>query len=348
MAPDLPRLVRRLRRAGDWLRGLRPELRDAPVILLYHRVASPPWDPWGLAIGPDRFREQVMLLARSRTVVSVDRLVEGLATGDLPPRATGLTFDDGYADNARTASPILAELGLPATLFLTTGPILRGEPFWWDELAALVLGGREAADFACDAGSAQVICRWPAQDRLPGDLPAWRVGQGAGGDPRRAAYEALWRALQPLSSAARDDAMAELRDHLGGDAPLAQDSLARPLSTDEARAAQSDLLTLAVHGREHVPLADLDGPLRKEEIAGARDDFAAITGIERPSGMAYPHGSLDDGVRAQIAAAGYRWAVTTRAARINPRSFDPLALPRIDLSRRSGRELLASLQASGF
>ena len=42
-----------------------------------------------------------------------------------------LTFDDGYANNLR-ALPLLAEAGVPATIFLATRPILTGRCFWWD------------------------------------------------------------------------------------------------------------------------------------------------------------------------------------------------------------------------
>jgi peptidoglycan/xylan/chitin deacetylase (PgdA/CDA1 family) len=42
-----------------------------------------------------------------------------------------LTFDDGYANNLR-ALPLLAEAGMPTTIFLASGAILRQRCFWWD------------------------------------------------------------------------------------------------------------------------------------------------------------------------------------------------------------------------
>lgn len=44
-----------------------------------------------------------------------------------------LTFDDGYANNLR-AMPILEQYGVPATIFVASGNVLSGEPFWWDVL----------------------------------------------------------------------------------------------------------------------------------------------------------------------------------------------------------------------
>ena len=59
--------------------------------------------------------------------------VERLRQGDLPARALAITFDDGYADNAEVAAPILERLGLPATFFVTTG-FLQGGCMWNDRV----------------------------------------------------------------------------------------------------------------------------------------------------------------------------------------------------------------------
>jgi peptidoglycan/xylan/chitin deacetylase (PgdA/CDA1 family) len=47
-----------------------------------------------------------------------------------------LTFDDGYRDLYTTAFPILAERGLPFTLYLTTHPVETGDPLTDSDQAA--------------------------------------------------------------------------------------------------------------------------------------------------------------------------------------------------------------------
>ena len=42
-----------------------------------------------------------------------------------------VTFDDGWADNALYAAPVLEELRIPATIFLSTAAVDRRIPFWW-------------------------------------------------------------------------------------------------------------------------------------------------------------------------------------------------------------------------
>ena len=338
------RAARALAWGRRWLRGLVPPLREAPAIIMYHRVAEAPWDPWGMCVAPRVFRAQIQSLRARGPIMAMDALVDGLLAGNLPPRAMALTFDDGYADNARVAAPILEELGAPATFFLTTGAIGSGRPFWWDELAQFVLGGRAAAAVDLRPAGVDLQASWPGQDGLPAGLRAWRARQGAAGDPRRAAYLALWRGLQPLAPSVRESAMAHLRTRLADEEPLARDVLARPMSAAEARAIRSPLISLAAHGRSHAPLASLPPEDQRHEIEASRAELAEIAGSP-PGGLAYPHGSHSEHTRAAAAAAGFAWAVTTRPGRIDPQRFRSLELPRIEAPARSARALLRRLRA---
>lgn len=140
MDPAAPNRLRALLRRGRSLvRRISSAPGAAPVILLYHRIAEPRSDPWGLCVSPERFRAQLAMLVAERRVLPLDELVSRLAAGDAPRFATAITFDDGYADNLEAAAPLLEEAGLPATLFVTSGAIGSGEPFMWDEPIAEAL-----------------------------------------------------------------------------------------------------------------------------------------------------------------------------------------------------------------
>ncbi|WP_328953890.1 polysaccharide deacetylase family protein [Kitasatospora purpeofusca] len=99
---------------------------NAVPVFLYHAVSDDP--PSWLApytVTPAAFRAQLDRIRDSGLrVVPLRRLVTALRGG--PPLPTGvavLTFDDGYADFYWTVAPLLSDLGLPATLYITTGAL---------------------------------------------------------------------------------------------------------------------------------------------------------------------------------------------------------------------------------
>lgn len=115
-----------------------------PTVLAYHTVvATPPEsDPHGLAIRAEVFEAQLDVLARTRTVVSLEDVVEGRATGAAP--AVAITFDDGYRGVLEVAAPLLSARGFPATIFVPTGHL--GARNRWDDLddpAFRILGADE-------------------------------------------------------------------------------------------------------------------------------------------------------------------------------------------------------------
>ena len=103
-------------------------------ILTYHRV-NDDGDPFFSALPTAVFERQMRHVARHYRVLPLEDLVERLQRGGLPRNALAITFDDGYRDNLTHAAPILARLGLPATIFLATGFIGTAEVPWFDRLA---------------------------------------------------------------------------------------------------------------------------------------------------------------------------------------------------------------------
>lgn len=111
-------------------------------ILVYHRISKVADDPHLLAVSPKNFRDQVEYLKREYKILPLSTLVANLKNNRLEARQTAITFDDGYADNLFEALPILEEMGVPATIFITTGKIDSNEPFYWDTNRPLSICGR--------------------------------------------------------------------------------------------------------------------------------------------------------------------------------------------------------------
>ncbi|WP_371501099.1 polysaccharide deacetylase family protein [Kitasatospora sp. NBC_00374] len=95
-------------------------------VFLYHSVSDDP--PSWIApytVTPRVFREQLeRIMDSGLSVVPLRRLVAAIHGGPpLPARVAVLTFDDGFADFYWTVAPILSDLGLSATLYVTVGAL---------------------------------------------------------------------------------------------------------------------------------------------------------------------------------------------------------------------------------
>jgi peptidoglycan/xylan/chitin deacetylase (PgdA/CDA1 family) len=99
-----------------------------PLVLCYHAIS----DGWehALAVTPRAFARQLRsLVGRGYRPLAADRLLLG------PRRGLHVTFDDAYR-SVLSALPTLRALGLPATIFVSTGFADEGRPLDVPELAA--------------------------------------------------------------------------------------------------------------------------------------------------------------------------------------------------------------------
>src|SRR3712207_2771196 len=96
---------------------------DRAVVLLYHRVERLHSDPVALAIRPERFEEHLEVVRRTAEPMPLGELMRRRGEGTMPRRAVAVTIDDGYADVLERAVPLLERHGVPATLFVSTGPV---------------------------------------------------------------------------------------------------------------------------------------------------------------------------------------------------------------------------------
>lgn len=120
------------------MRVLERRATSGVTVLTYHRVL--PDDRWQdavlpkLAVTETCFREQARWLAECATVLPAGECLAALERGPPPRPLFAMTFDDGYADNAEVAAPILSALGLRATFYVTTG-FVEGGSTWFDRAA---------------------------------------------------------------------------------------------------------------------------------------------------------------------------------------------------------------------
>ncbi len=124
--------------------------------LAYHAVTDE-W-PNSLAVSVESFRAQIHGLAeRGLHGVTLAAVARSGRRDEI-----GVTFDDGFANVATAAKPILDELGWTATVFVVTDAVGRAEPMLW-------LGGSKA-----ESASERLPLGWDDLDGLAG--AGWEIG----------------------------------------------------------------------------------------------------------------------------------------------------------------------------
>ena len=132
-------------------------MTESVPILMYHAVAEQPASGNATAYPSRHVRwtsRLAFLVDQGFTGLTFSDLADAFETGKaLPKRPVVLTFDDGYADFAHDAWPILRRYDFPATVFVTTGwiadagPHAAGAPLdrmlTWAQVRELAAGGIE-------------------------------------------------------------------------------------------------------------------------------------------------------------------------------------------------------------
>lgn len=314
--------------------------RPRPTILMYHRLASPRVDPWGLAVRPDRFEQHLAVLRRRRHPLPMSEFVSRLERGTLPDKAVAVTFDDGYVDNLHEASPRLASAGVPATLFLATGFVGQRHEYWWDELARGILLRTGAVDAEVKIGNESIVLVIRDVGEPDCEWRAWQEPR----TERQRAYLAAWTHLRTATPAEREHAMVRLRTILEIPPPDPRDL---PMTASEVAAlARGRVFDFGGHTATHAVLPALAPAERRDEIRQGRAACERLIG--KPiTGFAYPHGALDNDSQAAVKECGFAWACTTTSRPVPGRGADRYALPRLGVLDWNGSAFEHALQELG-
>lgn len=274
-------------------------------ILIFHRVHARtdsifPHEPDAI-----RFERLMRFVSRIFRVMTLGEAVTCLANDSLPSRALVITFDDGYADNAEVALPILQRCGLTASFFVSTG-FLDGGRMWNDSVIECLR--------ACP--------HWEL------DLKSFGLGRFAltGPAERRRVIETLLPRIKYLSLAEREDAITRLQQ-LCGVAALPTNLMMR---SEQLRAMHRSGMEIGAHTVKHPILTTLSTAEAEYEITQGRRQLESI--IDAPIDMfAYPNGKpsrdYDYSHVLLLKDLGFRGAVST-APGVGRSGDDLFQLPR--------------------
>jgi peptidoglycan/xylan/chitin deacetylase (PgdA/CDA1 family) len=263
-------------------------------ILAYHRVLSVDdeqafdFDLDLVSASAQQFRQQMALLGQRFNPIRFRDVIDACDHGTpLPPRPVIVTFDDGYDDNYRIAFPILRELGVPATFFVSTGHIDSGRVFAYDWLVHMV----------CRSRAPRLQIPQLAIDQpLPDGRPQRRALASDLLDRMKWLDAGVQAAI--IDGIERQWSMPRNGDHAD----------CRPMSWDQLREMQAAGMEIGSHGVWHNMLAKLPPDDMADEIVRSRDALARELGAA-PVVLSYPVGGSnaynEDVIRA-AREAGFR------------------------------------------
>lgn len=240
------------------------------VILCYHGVDQSNRRDFNYRfISQADFKSTVSYLKKRFTVVDAEEIF------DLPEddgdQYVAITFDDGYVNNLKYAKPVLEELQVPATFYITAIREENKEILWADAIDIL--------SFYADQ---------------PFKLDGHTFTKTAYG---KLHCESLNQGLNPYVKALPFDrkyeVIAQLKDHVKAD-PFSDPKNADywELVTKEQikECADSAYVSVGTHSHKHNNLGDIDFDAAKQEIAFSKTYLEEI--IKKPvRSIAYPDGS---------------------------------------------------------
>lgn len=312
-------------------------MRRRVPILMFHGVWTPGAErddpPLRPRLPAEDFERYVCVLRKRFRIVSLDQAVDRIRTRrEVEPHCAVLTFDDGYANNATVAWPILREQGLTATFFIPVDYVETGRFLWLDRLDHAVRHLRE-------------------------DVREIRIGDIAFSvaDKSRAGMETLFWAFKEACLKlgwAGADAAATAVESLAH-STLAEDAgstdWAGFMTWDQMRTMANEGAGFGSHSLSHALLDGLSDAEMREELAASRKALKVMLGGECRS-IAYPVGACSASVLRIAAEVGYESGLTTRDGMAR-QGDSPLALPRVGVPRRpmTSADLLArSIGMTGF
>lgn len=257
-------------------------------ILIYHRVQPHRDSLFPGEVDRSAFDAQIAWAKSCFTIIPLLDAVRNVQAGTLPPRSACITFDDGYADNAEVALPVLQRHGVHATFFVATG-FLNGGRMWNDTVIELV---RAAPGPLLDAGS---------------------IGLGshliASPEQRRTAISALIGTLKYLPVEERLARVSELTEAFALELP--NDLM---MTTSQVQQLHRAGMGIGAHTVHHPILAKLAPHRARSEIEEGKAALEAIIG-DKVRLFAYPNGKPGEDYLAEhvemVRELGFEGAVST-------------------------------------
>lgn len=292
-------LLRAYTGAGSALAG--PRLQ----VVLFHRVLAQQDPLFPREVDAAQFGRLMQAVQRVYDVLPFGEAAAALREGRLPPRALVVTFDDGYADNETQALPILRQLGLRGSFFISTG-FLDGGRMWNDSIIEYLRRTTRTELELSGLGLGRLRC--------------------SSLDERRAAIVAIIAKIKYMDFARREEALDILGQACGRPA-LPTDLMMR---SEQVVSLHRAGMEIGAHTVNHPILTEVSDEVARDEIVRGREALQQLTGSPVTT-FAYPNGAPQRDYAARhvemVRALGFSAACST-AAGVSRQGDDLFQLPR--------------------
>jgi peptidoglycan/xylan/chitin deacetylase (PgdA/CDA1 family) len=311
--------------------------RRRPIVLAFHGVTGETpghlCNHEGKHLHLPLFKVFMEHIAVRYNAVPLARIVSWL-TGDaeLPDRSVVVTFDDGYRNVLTNAAPVLAEYGIPATVFVVTDFVKNQTMVWTDQVISALCATNKPR-LRIERGNDTIeMPVSTAEEKIAADYRIRDLYKALDDNTRTGLLEQMFSQLAVDQS--------DMKNAWGDHAPLTPEDLGtlRELGIE-----------VGSHSRSHKILARCDADVLEREFGESKRWIEDVTGAACDE-FSYPNGrpgDFNDQTRQYAMAAGYACAATTLTQRVS-QQHDRFEIPRFTIANNDTTLVEFGAKMSGY
>jgi peptidoglycan/xylan/chitin deacetylase (PgdA/CDA1 family) len=273
--------------------------RNMTAFIMYHGVSRDSEELESTTfVKESQFRRQMEFVRAAFDCLTIDEALERDGSAIRRPGVV-ITFDDGYANNADIALPILEAFEIPAVIYITTRNVLERRLFWPDEVwIAVKRSGVREIDLS---GIVETLRKY----RFYGHGAQWQTAV-------HDLMEDLKRTHPSRRAEVVDAVVQRFRETAGAKyfEMEPESNLFTPLTKKQVEALSSHpLITIGSHSHCHNLLNQIPLSQAKESILTSKEILERLT-RRKIEHFSYPNGNLTPEIMCVLRDLGFRSAVS--------------------------------------
>jgi peptidoglycan/xylan/chitin deacetylase (PgdA/CDA1 family) len=294
----------------------RKSLTNIGIIML-HGVHDREMEKQSLSLRSSILKSELIknlkAISRLYSIISLDEAID-ILEGKVPwrKRCIVLTFDDSLKCMANIAAPLLAELGLTATFYISTDVIETQKPYWWSRLEYSILNAKN-----------------PHRELT---IPSGKKYSLEHTSFRRNDFP-LKMDLKNLFPTELNETIKYIEEQLGASLlKVKEETIADVLNWDDVKSISNLGMTIGGHTVTHPNLNLLSDDELLNELETSKKLIEHRLGISCDH-FAYPTGFHSPKVLKAVQDCGYRSAVTCLTPGWNAKGVDVYKLHRFTMPK---------------